>query len=240
MPLQSGSHFAIHTPLSLNSILAHLSFGLLLQSLKWSPASCFPSPINTTYCCQNYLPKIQISSCHSPHQTLKRFPDLQKIVFFSYLKRSITPFQACLLRDLFRVCIMPSGHLPPGRTLSTWLSNNLVFSYLSAWMRYIGKHLDLLKPSSSFKTQCKSHLWNDPQNARISSVLFLFYAFTLFSLSAFYYACPYINQAREVILLHSLWSSTIQKNMFAHSSRSKNNSHKLSVLNLQYVNTVLS
>lgn len=82
MPLQSGSHFAIHTPLSLNSILGHLSFGLLLQSLKWSPASCFPSPINTTYCCQNYLPKIQISWCHCPHQTLKRFPDPTENSFF--------------------------------------------------------------------------------------------------------------------------------------------------------------
>lgn len=240
MPLQSGSHFAIHTPLSLNSILGHLSFGLLLQSLKWSPASCFPSPINTTYCCQNYLPKIQISWCHCPHQTLKRFPDPTENSFFLTWK-DLSPLSRSASSEISsRHASLPVA--PATCELTEHLAvQQSTFFYISQPGVYcIGKHLDLPKPSSSFKTQYKSHLWHDPQNAQISSILFLFHVFTLFSHSAVYYACPYINQTIEVILLYSLWSSTIQKNMFTHSSHSKNNSHKLSGLNLYYVNTVLS
>lgn len=65
MPLQADSLSAVLTPLSLSAALHHFSFGLLLRSLKWSPSLYrLASAINTTHCCHNYLPKIQISSCH--------------------------------------------------------------------------------------------------------------------------------------------------------------------------------
>lgn len=195
MPLQSGSHFAIHTPLSLNSILGHLSFGLLLQSLKWSPASCFPSSINTTYCCQNYLPKIQISSCHCPHQILKRFPDPTENSFFLTWK-DLSPLSRSASSEI------SSQHaLIPVATCHLWthwalgFSTILFFHISQPGIYCIAKHLDLPKPSLSFRTQYKSHLWNEPQNAQNSSTLFLcihfiFYVFTLFSHSAFYVCLP--------------------------------------------------
>lgn len=98
MPLQLTSFSAILTPSSLSAALHHFSFGLLLRSLKWSPGPYHPaSPINTTHCCHNYLPKIQISSYHSHCQILKRLPNSAEKTSFSSLQ----------IRDLPQAHVIP-------------------------------------------------------------------------------------------------------------------------------------
>lgn len=125
------------TSSSLNSMLHHSSFGLLLQSLMLSSASnVFFFQSILLIVARIIFPKYKSHHVITLIKHCKGFPIHRERAYFPYLKfkvyHNLTPtlLQVHLFRDLLTARISTSR---TPATLSTHLPLRLVFSSLSAW-----------------------------------------------------------------------------------------------------------